>query len=353
MNIDEFNIGIEIEYAEGQTQTVAERIALSGVDCELVPYGRCHANHSGWIVTTDQTVSRNICYSTGRGLGGEVVSPKLKYRDALEQVKKVCDAMNSIDDVSMNRNCGLHISVSWPNMNAQQIRKLLDRYKKYERDIDAFMPPSRRGNRNRWCGSLDASWVSRVVNGRGDRLSQVREGGRYVKLNLMNLDGSSRSRVEFRHHSGTTDPRKIANWIKFVCRMIKSAQINDSLQATYASEKRTWFADIREQLAAVGITTKWSRALAEDGANGMTFHSPHGMLLASRTYEQMEAFYSYGANNKGRNARLTDEFMEFAKCLMQQCGLQMDVDRGVYHGLDTDAIEYFRNRVEHFNARGE
>ena len=77
------------------------------------------------------------------------------------------------------------------------------------------------------------------------------------------------------------------------------------------------------------------------------------MLLASRTYEQMQAFYSYGANNKGRNARLNDDFMEFARCLMQQCGVQMDVDTGVYHGLDADAVEYFRNRVEHFNARGE
>lgn len=353
MNIEEFNIGIEIEYSEGQTRTVAEAIASNGVNCELVPYGRCHSTHSGWIVTTDQTVSRNISYATGEGLGGEVVSPKLKYRQAIEQVQAVCEAMNNIEAVSVNRNCGLHISVSWPNMKASQIRKVVERYSKYEREIDAFMPPSRRGNRNRWCGSLNASWVSRIVNGRGERLSQLREGGRYIKLNLMNLDSSSRSRIEFRHHSGTTDSKKIVNWIKFVCQLIKSAQMNEPIKAVYRAEKRNWYSDIREQLAAKGIQTKWSRALAVNGANGLTFHAPNGEVLAQRTNPEVEAFYSYGAANKGRGARLNESFLEFANALLAQAGLEAQSDSGVYHGLSNETTEFFRNRVEHFNARGE
>lgn len=352
MNIDDFNIGIEIEYANGSTRKVAEYMQAAGVNTELVPYGRCHATHSGWIVTTDQTVSRNICYATGIGDGGEVVSPKLKYRDALEQVQLVCDAMNRIPDVGVNRNCGLHISVSWPNMQPQQIRNLVARYANYEREIDAFMPPSRRGNRNRWCGSLNASWVSRVVNGQGDRLTQLREGGRYVKLNLMNLGDGDRSRIEFRHHSGTTDPRKIINWIKFVCRLVKSAQMRTNIQASYRSEKRNWFADIREQLDAVGIKTKWCKALAVDGANGMTFHAPNGDEIASKTFVEMKGFYLYGENNGGP-ARLNERFMDFAADLLASAGIIAEADMGLYHGLDQSAVEYFRSRVEHFNATGE
>ena len=349
MNIEDFNIGIEIEYVNGQTRAVTEKITDAGINCELVPYGRCHATHSGWIVTTDQTVSRNISYGTGDAMGGEVVSPKLKYIDALEQVQKVCDAMNTISDVDVNRNCGLHISVSWPNMQPNQIRNLLARYKKYERDIDAFMPPSRRGNRNRWCGSLEASWVTRVVDGQGNRLAQLREGGKFVKVNLSNLGDGERSRIEFRHHSGTTDPRKVTNWIKFVCRLIKSAQMESNIQPTYNSAKRNWFADIREQMEAVGIKTKWSRALAVDGANGVTFHAPNGDKLAGKTFAEMKQFYVYGENNKGRNARLSDEFIAFATDLMDGAGIIVEADMGLYHGLERSAVEYFRNRVEHFN----
>jgi len=350
MNINDFNIGIEIEYTEGSTREVADNIQFHNIPCELVPYGRCHSTHSGWIVTTDQTVSRNICYGTGEAYGGEVVSPKLKYADALEQVETVCTAINQIDDVAVNRNCGLHISVSWPEMTADQVRNLLARYKEYERDIDAFMPPSRRGSRNRWCGSLDASWVNRVVNGREQRLSQLSVGGKFFKINLSNLGTGERSRIEFRHHSGTTDGRKIQNWIKFICRFIMSAQMQANIQQTYRSTKRGWFADIREQLEAVGIKTKWSRALAQDGANGLTFHAPNGAQIVGLTYQEVSDFYEFGANNKGRNARLKQEFIEFATTLMNETGATPEADTGLYHGLSEDVVRYFTARTAHFNS---
>lgn len=350
MNLDDFNIGIEIEYIDGSTFTVSRNIQRAGLSCELVPYGRCHATHSGWIVTTDQTVSRNICYSTGRANGGEVVSPKLKYRDAIAQVETVCDAINRTDSAGINRNCGLHISVSWPNMTAAQVRNVVKRYKKFEGEIDAFMPPSRRANRNRWCGSLNgASWVSRVVNSQGDSLSQLREGGKMVKLNLMNLGGGERSRLEFRHHSGTTDARKIINWIQFVCQFIKSAQMSGGIQTRYRAAKPAWFADIREQLANVGIETKWSRALAEDGANGMTFHA-NGMQLAALTYNEMVALYQYGANNKGRRAMLNDDFLALANNMMQRANIQASTDTGLYHGLTSDVAQYFTSRTQQLTS---
>ena len=349
MNINDFNIGIEIEYIGGRTDKVTTKMNQLGLDTQLVPYSRCHADHRGWIVTSDQTVSRNICYTTGVADGGEVVSPKLKYLDALEQVTKACHALNSTSDVSVNRNCGLHISLSWPNMNPQQVRRMLARYKKHERDIDAFMPSSRRASRNRWCGSLDASWVSNVVNGQGDHLSQLREGGKHYKVNLQNLGTGPRSRIEFRHHGGTTDDTKIKNWIKFLCNFVIAAQKSDALATRYRATKPSWFADIREQLDNVGISTKWSRALAVNGANGMTFHAPNGQKLEGLTFEQIKAFYLVGADKKGRGATLTPAFLDFAKLLCQRADINATCDRGLYNGIPTQVEDFYRARAEHFN----
>lgn len=335
MNIRDFNIGIEIEYAYTGTRRIAHAIQQRNLDCELVPYGRCHANHSGWIVTTDQTVSRAICYQTGQAQGGEVVSPKLKYADALAQVDTVCGALNA-NSAEINRNCGLHISISWPNMTANQVRRVVARYKEYERQIDAFMPPSRRGNRNRWCGSLDASWVSRLVTQSGDSLSALREGGKFLKLNLMNLDGGPRSRIEFRHHSGTTDARKIQNWIRFLCHMIISANKASGLDPNYKRNKKVVYAEVREQLTAQGFEFAYKRphwVLTRDGE-----------VVAKLTLAQMDAFYDNP--NPSVNRVTNSRFAEFYASIVPDS----HVDEGLYNGLDSDTVAYFRARTEQFLA---
>ncbi len=345
MNINDFNIGIELEYINGATRDVANEIENAGVDCELVPYGRCHSTHRGWIVTTDQTVSRNISYGTGDASGGEVVSPKLKYRDALAQVKTVCDAMNRVGDVDVNRHCGLHISISWPNMNTSQVRKVLGRYKEYEGVIDAFMPPSRRGNRNRWCGSLDASWVSRVVNGSGDRLTQLREGGKFIKLNLMNLGDGARSRIEFRHHSGTTDAAKVQRWIEFLCHFILKAQSDVALTRNYRRTRNILFAEVREQMERIGIVMKNGK---DEGQRVFRLYRPeeHDQepfgYVGIVTHAQLDDMYVGGASAMGRG-ELNENFMAFAQRYTTD-----EIDTGVYDGMPQHIARFYEARTRHF-----
>lgn len=169
------------------------------------------------------------------------------------------------------------------------------------------------------------------------------------KVNLQNLGTGPRSRIEFRHHSGTTDSAKIKNWITFLCNFVIAAQKSDALATRYRATKPNWFADIREQLGNLGITTKWSRALAVDGANGMTFHAPNGQKLAGLTFEEVKAFYLVGADKKGRGATLAPAFLDFAKLLCQRANIEATCDSGLYSGIPTEIEAFYRARAEHFN----
>lgn len=85
----------------------------------------------------------------------------------------------------------------------------------FEEQIDAFMPPSRRGNQNRFCRTmrelatnqnfLQASTMAHLV---------AVQGGRYYKVNLQPL--LSQGSLEFRQHSGTLNSAKIHNWLVFL-----------------------------------------------------------------------------------------------------------------------------------------
>ncbi len=338
MNISDFNIGIEIEYTNGSTSLVSRAIQNQNVDCELVPYGRCHSTHRGWIVTTDATVSRNIRYSSGEADGGEVVSPKLKYLDALEQVQKVCDAINSVDNVSVNRNCGLHISISWPNMGVEEIKNVAKRYAEYEREIDAFMPPSRRGNRNRWCGSLGNSWVSRVTDASNNRISQLRVGGKFIKLNLSNLDDGARSRIEFRHHSGTTDAAKIQRWIEFLCHFIIKAQSNSLLNTQYRRTRNILFAEVREQMENVGITMKNGK---EEGERVFRLYRGDE-YVGVWSHQEIDEMYVGGVQAKGKG-NLNENFIHKAARFARG-----ELDSGLYCGQPAHVTEFYQARTRYF-----
>ena len=78
MNINDFKIGIELEFKGAWNEAVIRAMQNNGIDSELVPYGNCHSTPSKWMATSDATVSESINYRTGNALGGEVVSPVLK-----------------------------------------------------------------------------------------------------------------------------------------------------------------------------------------------------------------------------------------------------------------------------------
>jgi hypothetical protein len=123
----------------------------------------------------------------------------------------------------VNKSCGLHVHVAAPSDGA--MRRLAIDYSSFEGVIDGLLPQSRRGNNNYYCGSL--AHVAQINFARcrdSARLAEVTGRGRYCKLNF-----SSHWRhgtVEFRHHSGSVEGKKIASWVKLCLGMVEKAAQN-------------------------------------------------------------------------------------------------------------------------------
>lgn len=128
-------------------------------------------------------------------------------------------------------------------------------YKHAEAEIDKFMPASRRGGSNTYCGSLIQFPDERIRSARNIRELQGLFPSRYMKVNLQ---AYSRHRtVEFRQHSGTISFTKIENWVCFLDRMITFASVG-SLPAgirledfPFLGEKQKLYYKLRTKKLAV------------------------------------------------------------------------------------------------------
>jgi hypothetical protein len=158
--------------------------------------------------------------------GFEVVSPVLKGKGGLEQLRKVCEALAQAG-ARIDRRCGLHIHLGTGDFGEDpQVWKALYRnYAALEETIDAFMPASRRGSANQYCHSMRVSELERRLAEASTLRAierHVTGGSRYFKLNSQSY--WRHKTVEFRQHSGTIDYEKIANWIEFCARFVEYAR---------------------------------------------------------------------------------------------------------------------------------
>ncbi|MFR7464873.1 MAG: amidoligase family protein [Phocaeicola vulgatus] len=176
--------------------------------------------------------------------------------DGLEKLERVCWVLDSCN-VKINGSCGLHVHMNAEDFNITTWRNLLLSYKHAEAEIDKFMPASRRGGSNTYCGSL-IQFPDERIRARHEALSGNFQGlfpSRYMKVNLQ---AYSRHRtVEFRQHSGTISFTKIENWVCFLDRMITFASVG-SLPAgirledfPFLGEKQKLYYKLRTKKLAV------------------------------------------------------------------------------------------------------
>ena len=208
--------GVEIEMTNISTDRAARAIREAGIPCEAEGYNHTTRNH--WKVVTDASC------------GTEVVSPVLEGEDGLAQVTKVARALENAD-AKITKSCGLHVHIDARRLPIETIRATILKYKRFEGEIDAFLPPSRRANNNHYCKSL-----TRVADERITRATTMREmqdafyGDRYYKVNVQSY--ARHGTIEFRHHSGTVDATKITNWIRFLQAFVENASTTMAARAT-------------------------------------------------------------------------------------------------------------------------
>ena len=209
--------GVELELV-GITREQAVR-ALTGVGITVREEGYNHETRRHWKIVSDSSV-----------MGGfEVVSPVLQDEAGLDEVRKAATALDDMG-ATANRSCGYHVHLDAGDLTANDIRAIVTRYADHESEIDAFMPPSRRGNSNVYCSSVMQLARSERFRSAGTIRDLVNaQGGRYFKVNLQSY--YVHKTIEFRQHSGTINAAKVTNWVLFLqqfveaCRRPASAEI--------------------------------------------------------------------------------------------------------------------------------
>lgn len=217
-NLLDIKFGVEIEFVSALRQTdVAQAVSEAGVMCRSEEYN--HQMRNWWKVIYDGSIDssmRNGSY----GNCCEIVSPPMQGESGFEQIQKVCSVLNRID-CEVNRSCGLHVHVEANDLSIAQLRNVCTSWLRHEHVMEELIPHSRRGDANVYCKSN-----VRFYNGLADLISNVNRTrtrntlcrtmcrqGRYYKMNVRSL--SRHGTIEFRHHGGTMNSRKIRNHVKF------------------------------------------------------------------------------------------------------------------------------------------
>ena len=237
--------GVELEFVGVHPRDVAAAINnVDGIECHYEGYH--HRTTAYWKLVTDQSID---------GLGGEIVSPILRGADGARQLELVINALDTLEGISVNVSCGLHVHLDVADLTVNEIQTTYERYADYESQIDMIMPRSRRGNNSRWCGSI-TNVKTRVKNVRTkSKAGLANAAGRYYKVNLQSL--SRHGTMEFRQHSGTINFDKIINWVSFLMAFVeKSKKLNNVVKP---QSKTRAFAKVRNAIENAGYNMQWDR----------------------------------------------------------------------------------------------
>lgn len=238
--------GVEIEFASQVNQTeIASRLKRKFRSIEFEGENWNTTTRNYFKVITDSSID-----SRG-GYGLELVTPILKGKKGLNDLRKVLDVLNSFEDVSVNKSCGIHVHVDVNDADINGIGRVLKLYSKQSKFIDRILAPSRRvdGSKGkRWAMNLE--YASRSNDSReffnkidnsinsviqdhytmNDRVTCLKDlfrnnpSGVNSRYCAVNLDAYRKyGTVEFRQHHASTDSEKISNWVVFVTNLVDRA----------------------------------------------------------------------------------------------------------------------------------
>lgn len=233
--------GIELEIV-GISQDAARK-ALQAVNIKVHLEGYNHNTKKHWKIVPDGSVHN----------GFEIVSPILQGEAGLEEAEIVARALEDAGAYA-NRTCGYHVHFDARDMSLDLIKAIVRRYARHEAEIDAFMPPSRRGNANQYCHSLHGIVGSSFEAANSTAALAATQPSRYYKVNMKSYQ--RHGTIEFRQHSGTVNAAKICNWIRFLSDFIDQC-------------RRMLNGEPAIQQPATGSLSKTNRQLVEMLANGM------------------------------------------------------------------------------------
>jgi hypothetical protein len=201
----------------------------------------------GWTAERDSSV-----YTNRRSyVAVEIVSPILRGRAGIEQVKQVAQTLRSLE-AEVNHTAGMHVHVGAASVAgddstavAEWVAKLLYQMAMHETAVYASTGTHRRENggysRSVKLQKQAADKVRKAPNRRKrEALRDVLYGlGRYHSLNLTNLF-TSRATVEFRAFAGTVEWTKILGHIQTCLALAERATETTRMDWEAVASERTY-----------------------------------------------------------------------------------------------------------------
>ncbi len=214
--------GVEIEFLSNiSMHRIVEALRGHGIQAEYMGY--THRTTPHWKVVSDSSC------------GYELVSPVLEGEAGLDEVRRAAEALQSVG-AQVDKKCGLHVHFDASRMSLKAVKNLFKIWLKFEDVLDTFQPASRRGNANTYCRTNLDHDIINAGNHRGQcsvmfrkldacrSIEQMKDvfPSRYRKLNIHSY--FRHRTLEVRHHSGTTNPEKITNWVRLMSRLFDAAE---------------------------------------------------------------------------------------------------------------------------------
>ena len=247
---EERTFGVEIEFLRpiSLSHNKICNVMIRDVGIEVFQDARMTPNSNFWKLTNDGSVKASFYDSNLQGQN-ELVSPILKGKTGLEEVKKVLTVLKNLG-CKVNPTCGLHVHHGFKTKDLSVISKTIRNtcllYHQYRNKIAKMLPKDRRSNI--FCKNLRRNELQNLVQdyNKTERLDGLyepssrhhayRQRSRDGKKHLMFLDFTKTRRkvvnvysylqhetLEFRQHSGTLDYIKAVNWIILTQRFINTA----------------------------------------------------------------------------------------------------------------------------------
>ncbi len=213
------NFGIEIEAYNVEMSQLMRAFDAEGVNYEQA--SRLNDKPNLWKITTDGSIQGQNTF--------EIVSPILKGRAGLEELRKVCLALKKCN-AYVNKSCGMHVHFCGADFKFKQWRNIYINYARLEKVIDAFMPCSRRGDNNQYCKGFlnNPNFEQKILDATNiSKIEVILSRKRYYKINPMSY--ARHKTIEFRQHSGTIEFCKIENWVMFLHNLVefsKTSQVS-------------------------------------------------------------------------------------------------------------------------------
>jgi hypothetical protein len=237
--------GVELEvHFRGTQQQLADAINTEFVarDVNATAYaaGYTHADNreNRWKIVSDASV-----------IGGwEVVSPILFGASGFEQIKAVCEALNTVN-CTIGRDTGMHVHHDMADLTPKQIGMTFGTYAAFQTLLNYAVSPSRR---NAYFSRQVSTTVTRDGDDKWDDVRNNTEmfrklratvGDRYSSVNWDSFNPRSpqyHGTIEFRQHQGTTNATKVITWILITQSIIeRSVQGKAKFMKSLRKERTT------------------------------------------------------------------------------------------------------------------